>query len=59
MKTKFTDSFIRSLKATEGMSEEDGLKVEMEIGLPIFGTEDAREGTAAFKEKREPQYKGK
>ena len=29
------------------------------IGLPIFGTEDSREGTKAFAERREPTYKGK
>jgi enoyl-CoA hydratase len=35
------------------------LKIELEIGLPIFATADAKEGTKAFKEKREPHYEGK
>ena len=35
----------RSVQATEGLPEEEALKIEMEIGLPIFGTEDAKEGT--------------
>lgn len=49
----------RSVLATEGLPEEEALKVELEIGLPIFGTADAKEGTLAFKEKREPHYQGK
>ena len=49
----------RSVQATEGLPEEEALKIELEIGLPIFGTADAKEGTRAFKEKREPRYEGK
>jgi enoyl-CoA hydratase len=48
----------RSVQATEGLPEEEALKIELEIGLPIFGTADAKEGTRAFKEKREPHYEG-
>ena len=48
----------RSVQATEGLPEAEALKIEMEIGLPIFATADAKEGTKAFKEKREPNYTG-
>jgi enoyl-CoA hydratase len=48
----------RSVQRTEGLPEEEALKIELEIGLPIFGTADAKEGTRAFKEKREPNYQG-
>jgi len=48
----------RSVQATEGLPEEEALKIELEIGLPIFATADAKEGTRAFKEKREPRYEG-
>src|SRR4051812_25301662 len=49
----------KALQVTEGLPEAEALKLELELGLPIFGTEDAKEGTLAFKEKRPPQYKGK
>lgn len=49
----------RSLQATEGLPEAEALKIELEIGLPIFGTEDAKEGTRAFKEKRPANYVGR
>jgi enoyl-CoA hydratase len=48
----------RAVQATEGLPEDEALKLELEIGLPIFATADAREGTLAFKEKREPRYVG-
>ena len=43
-----------SVKATEGIPEEEALKIELEIGWPIFATEDAKEGQRAFAEKRPP-----
>jgi enoyl-CoA hydratase len=42
----------------ESCSEADALAKELEIGSPIFGTRDAREGMRAFAEKRKPSYTG-
>lgn len=42
----------------ESFSEADGLVKELEVGAPIFGTRDAREGMKAFAEKRKPNYTG-
>jgi enoyl-CoA hydratase len=50
---------LRSLRETEGMTEIDALQREFQIGLPVFATEDAREGPRAFKEKRPAQFKGR
>ncbi len=49
----------RSVLSTDGLPEEEALKLELEIGLPIFGTDDAKEGTKAFREKRPPNYVGR
>jgi enoyl-CoA hydratase len=53
------EAILRSVRETEGLSETEGLKVELEIGWPIFATEDAAEGQKAFAEKRVPQYRRK
>jgi enoyl-CoA hydratase len=50
------EAIKRSVRETEGLPEDEALKVELEIGSPIFASEDAKEGTTAFAEKREPRY---
>jgi enoyl-CoA hydratase len=50
---------LRSLRETEGLPEVDALKLELQIGQPIFATEDAREGPTAFSQKRKPEFKGR
>ena len=48
-----------AVQATECLPEKDALAVELQIGMQVTATEDAREGPRAFKEKREPQFKGR
>ena len=50
------EAIKRSVRETEGMSEEEGLARELEIGWPVFATEDAAEGQKAFAEKRPPNF---
>ncbi len=50
---------LRSLRATRELPEREGLALELEIGWPVFATEDAQEGPTAFAEKRPPQFKGR
>jgi enoyl-CoA hydratase len=47
----------RSVRETEGMSEVDGLVRELEIGWPVFASQDAKEGPRAFAEKRTPEFR--
>ena len=41
-----------------GLTLEAGLKNEFELAVPIFLSRDAQEGPRAFKEKRDPVFKG-
>jgi enoyl-CoA hydratase len=42
-----------------GLTLQEGLAKEMEIAIPVFMSEDVKEGPRAFKEKRKPVFKGR
>ncbi|MGH9170422.1 MAG: crotonase/enoyl-CoA hydratase family protein [Acidimicrobiales bacterium] len=46
-----------SVRAADGLPEDEALKLELEIGQPIFATADAKEGSRAFAEKRPAVFK--
>jgi enoyl-CoA hydratase len=50
---------LRSMRATRELPEKEGLAMELELGWPIFATEDAKEGPTAFAEKRAPNFQGR
>jgi enoyl-CoA hydratase len=49
----------KAVLANIGLTLQEGLLRELEIAMPVFLSEDAKEGPRAFKEKRDPQYRGR
>ena len=49
----------RSVQAGAEMSFEYGLALERELQQQLFQSEDAKEGLAAYVEKRKPEFKGR
>jgi enoyl-CoA hydratase len=51
-------AILQSLRESANLTEAEGLARELELGWPVFATEDAKEGARAFAEKRAPTFTG-
>ncbi|MET8139150.1 crotonase/enoyl-CoA hydratase family protein [Sphaerisporangium sp. NPDC005288] len=51
-------AILRAYRDTLGMPEPEALKVSDAIGWPVIGSQDAKEGSRAFRDKRPAVYRG-
>ena len=50
---------LKAVKATDNISLTEGLAYEASLFALVCGTEDFKEGTASFLEKRKPNFKNR
>ena len=50
------EAVLETLHRTDGMTEAEAMAFDLKVGLPIFGTSDAKEGPRAFAGKRKPRF---
>src|SRR5436190_11403693 len=53
------EAILRTLRATEHMSEEEAFAFEQPIGMAVMASADSKEGPKAFAEKRTPNFQRK
>jgi len=52
-------AILRATRETEGMNENDAFKIDTQIGIKVFLSDDAKEGPQAFAEKRKPNFQNR
>ena len=52
-------AILRSIRETEGLPENDAFKIDTQLGISVFLSEDAKEGPRAFAEKRKPNFQNR
>ncbi len=52
-------AIVATLRETETLPEAEAFAIEQRHGMPVMGSDDAKEGPRAFFEKREPNFTGK
>ena len=52
-------AILKTIREAEGMHELDAFKPDTANGIPVFLSDDAKEGPRAFKEKRAPNFQMK
>jgi enoyl-CoA hydratase len=50
---------LRALRETEAVPEGKAMRIDSQIGMAVFASDDAKEGPLAFIEKRAPQFSGR
>ena len=51
-------AILETIRRTEGMPEDEAFRIEAEIGMAVFRSNDAKEGPRAFAERRAPTFTG-
>ena len=52
-------AILSTIRASEGLAENEAFALEAKLGMAVFASEDAKEGPRAFTERRTPDFRGR